>query len=375
VRLLDVNGDGLLDVATGWEQGRVVRLYINPGPSRVRANWPRVTVGSVEDAEDAVPVDLDGDGAVDVVSATEGKTRSLFVHWAPRDRSQLMDPDRWTTAQFSAAHGRRWMYILPMQVDGKGGVDLVVGSKNEGGLVGWLEAPENPRDVDGWKLHKLMDATWVMSLISSDMDGDGDLDLLLSNRKESSSGVFWLENPGAAAASADAPWTKHTIGATGREVMFIDQADLDGDGRAEVIASMKPVEIQVFRQTGSPSAPWKTEAFELDAKTVGSAKSVNAVDVDLDGRMDLVFTFELAHPPRSGVVWAPLLPGSPAAIHSLREISGPEGVIFDRGRLVDLDGDGDLDVVVTEEGATTTPRPDDRNVHQLGVIWYENPTR
>jgi hypothetical protein len=286
-----------------------------------------------------------------------------------------MDPDRWTTAQFSAAHGRRWMYILPMQVDGKGGVDLVVGSKQEGSMVGWLEAPENPRDVDGWKLHKLMDATWVMSLISSDMDGDGDLDLLLSNRKESSSGVFWLENPGAAAASADARWTKHTIGATGREVMFIDQADLDGDGRAEVIASMKPVEIQVFRQTGSPSAPWKTEAFELDAKTVGSAKSVNAVDVDLDGRMDLVFTFELAHPPRSGVVWAPLLPGSPAAIHSLREISGPEGVIFDRGRLVDLDGDGDLDVVVTEEGATTTPRPDDRNVHQLGVIWYENPTR
>jgi hypothetical protein len=242
-------------------------------------------------------------------------------------------------------------------------------------MVGWLESPENPRNVDGWKLHKLMDATWVMSLISSDMDGDGDQDLLLSNRKKSSSGVFWLENPGAAAASADAPWKKHVIGAEGREVMFIDQADLDGDGRMEVIASMKPAEIQVFRQTDSPSGVWKSESFQLDLNSVGSAKSVNVADVDLDGQLDMVFTFELAHPPLSGVVWAPLLPASPARIQPLRDISGPEGVIFDRGRLYDLDGDGDLDVVVTEEGATTTPRPDDVNVHQLGVIWYENPTR
>ena len=54
VRLLDVNGDGLLDVATGWEEGGVVRAYLNPGPGKSKAEWPAVTVGKVKSAEDAV---------------------------------------------------------------------------------------------------------------------------------------------------------------------------------------------------------------------------------------------------------------------------------------------------------------------------------
>ena len=45
------------------------------------------------------------------------------------------------------------------------------------------------------------------------------------------------------------------------------------------------------------------------------------------------------------------------------EISGRKGVKFDRLELVDLDADGDLDVLTCEER------------DNLGVIWYENPTR
>ena len=45
------------------------------------------------------------------------------------------------------------------------------------------------------------------------------------------------------------------------------------------------------------------------------------------------------------------------------EISGPEGSKFDLVQLLDLDEDGDLDVLTCEER------------DNLGVIWYENPTR
>ena len=42
---------------------------------------------------------------------------------------------------------------LPMQVDGKGGLDLVVGSKNRDAQIGWLESPTEPRDLAAWRWH------------------------------------------------------------------------------------------------------------------------------------------------------------------------------------------------------------------------------
>ena len=72
-----------------------------------------------------------------------------------------------------------------------------------------------------------------MTLASVDVDGDGDLDLLVSDRKGGNSGVLWLENPGTDAVADN--WPEHRIGAAGREVMFLDAADLDGDGQSEYL--------------------------------------------------------------------------------------------------------------------------------------------
>ena len=94
MRLFDVNGDGLLDVATGWEEGGIVCAVPNPGSRRSSAAWPAVTVGHVKSAEDAVFFDVNDDGAVDVVSCCEGKTRSVFVHFAPRKGMNSSPPRR-----------------------------------------------------------------------------------------------------------------------------------------------------------------------------------------------------------------------------------------------------------------------------------------
>jgi hypothetical protein len=46
---------------------------------------------------------------------------------------------------------------------------------------------------------------------------------------------------------------------------------------------------------------------------------------------------------------------------TFHDIAGPHGIKFDRIELLDLDMDGDLDVMTCEER------------ENLGVVWYENP--
>ena len=40
VKLGDINGDGLPDIVTAWEEGGEVRLYLHPGYAKSREPWP-----------------------------------------------------------------------------------------------------------------------------------------------------------------------------------------------------------------------------------------------------------------------------------------------------------------------------------------------
>lgn len=357
VRLADVNGDGLMDIATGWEEGGLVRVYLHPGHRKATSKWPAVTVGRVKSPEDAVFADLDGDGASEVISSCEGGNKSVFIHWAPGKEKDYLDPTAWKTEKLPTTAGQQmWMYALPMQIDGSHGPDFFVGSKGENGSIGWLQAPENPRDLARWNFHKLQDAGWVMSLIAADMNGDGRDDLLVSDRHGKTRGVFWLENPGPERAPEPTAWKRHEIGGRDRELKFITIGDLDQDGRDDVIASEKQSLIW-FRFEGET---WVERIIPLPAG-VGGGKSVVICDIDGNGRNDLAFSCEGAKAPLSGVRWlswekSPL--DGPWTDH---EIAGPEGLKYDRLVVSDVDGDGDPDLLCCEER------------DQLGVFWYENP--
>jgi hypothetical protein len=366
IRLADANGDGRLDIATGWEEGGVIRVYLQPKKSLVKKEWPSVTVGNVKSAEDAILIDLDGDGMLDVVSSCEGSTKTIFFHFAPEKHADYLNAAKWKTVPLPSSQGMtRWMFALAMNIDGKHGEDLVVASKNPNGIVGWFESPADPRDASAWKFHPLRSAGWVMSLMSRDMDQDGDQDILISDRKGDRSGVSWLQNPGP--ASARKRWAEHNIGSNKTEVMFIDSI-ISKNGAQEVLAAVKPNKVASFRRNFAKgqSFKWSQSNFLLTSKNIGTAKSVRKADIDLDGVPDLVFSCEQASGAKHGVVWfsIPRQKGD-ATIEAkqLKSISGPVGVKFDLLQLMDVDQDGDLDVLTCEERAN------------LGVVWYENPSK
>ena len=353
VRLADVNRDGWQDIVTGWEESGQVRVYQNPGPKKARQAWPAVTVGKVASPEDAVFADLDQDGQMDVISSCEGSNRSVYVHWAPIESGDYRNASRWETEPIPALQGQAmWMFTTPGDINGDGRTDLVVGSKGKEATIGWLEAPTSSRKLVDWQWHPLQAIGWVMTIRVMDMDQDGDLDILFSDRKERASGIYALINPSNGQSMGF--WKKILIGARGEEVMFMDVLSKE-EKTWSIWAAIRSRQIQRFT--------FQVESFERTQESIwkfgddfGTAKAVVAGDLDSDGKMDLVVSCENANDAKSGVFWLPR-----AETNKPRSISGSKGVKFDRMELIDLDGDGDLDILTCEE----------RDL--LGVIWYENP--
>ena len=366
VRLADVNGDRLMDITTGWEEGGITRVYLHPGHRAAAKPWPAVTVGKTPSVEDAVLVDLDADGAVDVVSCCEGGTRTVFVHWAPKLKQDYLDPNAWKTQPIPAAQdAMQWMFCLGVQVDGRHGIDLVAAGKGGDARIGWFEAPEDPRRLDQWKWHPVSSAGWIMSLRSIDVDRDGDPDLLTTDRKGPMRGCRWLENPGQGPAQAG-PWKNHFVGGRSSEVMFMTVAELDGDGHRDFLVATKPRPLLFFRRRPGAPPSWTPHSIALPEK-IGTGKGVAVGDINRDGRPDVVFSCEGASGEKSGMMWLSYGDSATEKVWTPHEISGPRGIKFDRIELIDLDGDGDLDVLSCEESQPAAGRR-----RGLGVFWYEN---
>jgi len=147
--------------------------------------------------------------------------------------------------------------------------------------------------------------------------------------------------------------------------MFLSLADLNGDNKPDITVCLKPDEVCWYEMPADPTRPWLEHSFHLpDPDSVGFAKAVRVGDINKDGQPDIVYSCESANPPKSGVFWMEHN-GDPAGPDwSMHDISGPDGIKFDRIELLDLDKDGDLDVITCEER---------HKGKGLGLIWYENP--
>ncbi|WP_209330383.1 FG-GAP repeat domain-containing protein [Lunatimonas salinarum] len=361
-KLADVNGDGFPDMVSGWEEGGVSGLYINPG--KKAGDWTYVEVSS-PDVEDAFAVDLDGDGFMDLVTLSEGKHQRVTIHWAPADGEAYFQSDQWISQDIPVTVGMtRWMFGRSIDVDGNQGVDLIVGSKDPNGRLGWLEAPENPRDMADWKYHPISGAGWIMSIETLDMDGDDIWDILVTDRYGDMRGLRWLKNPGDSAHQPEG-WENHYIGLRDGEPMFFGMTSpqvFNGDGLPMVIVPDLPNGWALFYQE---DGSWNRKNIAYPSFSGRRGKSVAVADIDEDGILDFVASFEGAEE-RSGVL---AVTAFQSDYPKFIDISGLPGIKYDFVVLLDMDGDGDLDVLTCEETGG------DGSKRGLGIIWYENPLR
>jgi len=311
--LADVNGDGLADVTSGWEEGGLVTVSLHPERGAEAGPWPTVDVATrLYGVEDAVFADVDQDGHMDVVTACE--CRKVVIYFGP-ERSRILDPAAWTpvTISVSGPVPQRWIKVAVADIDGDQDTDVLLSDKT------------SMRFPDGTIRYDLR-------------------------------GTRWLENHDQGAS-----WTSHPIGFASGEHQFFDVVDFDRDGTDDVVdaATVRDGNAITFRRNLGDWLGWEPTSIQVPAG-VGQIQDVQAADVDLDGDLDLALSFSHADGDLSGVVW---LEAGPDGTWTRGEVSGPAGTKYDNVSLEDVDADGDLDVMTSEE------------IEQLGVVWYENPAR
>jgi len=98
------------------------------------------------------------------------------------------------------------------------------------------------------------------------------------------------------------------------------------------------------------------------------------VNVDNAGAPDVAITHSSAGNGKSGVIWLHNAGTQAAPVWERGEISGKDvgdGIKFDNVIWYDIDGDGDLDAITSEQNEPLAGQP---GVGPgLGVVWYENP--
>ena len=250
-------------------------------------------------------------------------------------------------------------------VDGDGDPDIVASeSFASGGLryyqnTGTAASPQLVERVGSANPFTGLNAGWTPILAMGDLDSDGDLDLL--SGEAYGAPLHYFQNTG----TATAPAFVERVGAANpaNNVAVARSApalgDLDRDGDLDLVIGSSPGTFRLFLNTGSARNP----AFE---ERVGAANPFNGLiagvgfisnpalgDVDLDGDLDLVSGDETT----GGFHYLENTGTATAASFVSR--TGPENPLDSESvglnstpALIDLDADGDLDLVSGERAGT-----------------------
>ncbi len=261
----DLDGDGRFEVTaankgeqlpgiSGYEERRYPAKEISwfklPKDPLDETGWTEHVLARIELPMNAEPVDLDGDGDLDILGGSRHEARVFwFENLGGTEVAFREHPINVTDRNSPWQRGAKrltGMNVAFHDLNGDGRLDIVL--QETPTLVVWLEQPEDDRH--DWLIHRIGHIAPDSStgLAIADIDGDNLPDVITggySGNPRDHDGadvtvnspvgrLAWFKNPG----DASARWTRHDISRRKRGMydMFIAR-DMDGDGDVDFVTT------------------------------------------------------------------------------------------------------------------------------------------
>ena len=338
----DFTGDGKVDVISS--SGGKTRLFVAP-------DWKQHIIGDDKDHTfiHGETFDVDGDGDADFIGA---RYQPGLIVWFEQPKNATAGPWKARIAEdeIIGIHG-----VLKADVNGDGKLDLLANSGQPKGKfpnsAAWLEVPKDPHNAKRWTRHIFAkeDAPGLSHYLGAgDLNGDGRLDITLAAKggaaDKSGMGEWfaWWE----AGKDPNKPFTKHLLPGKHPGATNIMPADVNGDGKLDIIASRGHGTGLIWYE----NPKWKIHDINTNLM---SPHCLQVGDIDGDGDTDAATCAYLSRK----AAWFENDGKGKFTTH----IINADQAAYDI-RLVDMDADGDLDILIAGQ-------------QSKNVVWYENPLR
>lgn len=273
-------------------------------------------------------------------------------------------------------------HVEPTDLDADGRPDFLVAD------LGSFEPADHQRGQVVWLRQSTPGAGWESSVLARDLgrvadvqpadfDRDGDLDLVVAEFGWRTTGhILLLEQTAPTDTGLPAFEPRQIDHRHG--TIHVPVTDLDGDGRLDFVALISQEHETVEAFFGNGEGRFEPKAIFAAGDPSYGSSGIELVDMDHDGDLDILYTNgdsldSLYLKPFHSIQWLENTGTFPFTRHLITRMPG----VY-RARAADLDGDGDLDVVASAafgyKSQESRAASGVGNTPMFSLVWLEQKT-